>query len=405
LVVGNCLLFIYFFLIYVSSAGAGVPRGYRIDSSDFPGPVIEDHELRPLVRVGASDHIAFVGDLPYPNAELNGITTIADLAGGGAFDELYLTSELTPCVPQSSGAGSYSCPNETRALVPGPAAGGVFPVTDRCTQAAGAGKRLCPWGMNKWQGNPVQLVLGGVDGSWYERQWDFASTASNGPYFGINLTGGRPSGTSFVAGPSGLKNPDLVGRPAGAALFSSNGGGFVSNVDRVFWSFEKKGAPGAACPGPNQGCVLLRRQCWGPLVDPGNGNFPGVTASAYRSDKTPTNCAAPANGTNWETVMTGVDSFVLSYFDDAGAPITAAWDLGTAVDVESIGVDLVLSRKIAGTTAVSTYRSSQRFFINNNGGLVSLPPPPGAPPPPPPAHNHGGCGHHHCGQHGHGDHG
>ena len=87
--------------------GVGVPRGTSLDA--VAG------ELRPAVRIGTSTYLAFVGDLPYPNSELNGVAVLNDIKGettppdSGDDDEIIVTSELSPCAPQASGATTYSC--------------------------------------------------------------------------------------------------------------------------------------------------------------------------------------------------------------------------------------------------------------------------------------------------------
>ncbi|HEY4221798.1 MAG TPA: prepilin-type N-terminal cleavage/methylation domain-containing protein, partial [Myxococcota bacterium] len=227
--------------------GSGVPRGFRYDNPDFAPAQDPAHQLRPPVRVGQSDNIAFVGDLPYPNADLNGVVQIAQVAGAGN-DHVYLESELSPCVPQS-GAGNYRCPNQNTSLV------GSFAGVDQCK--AGSVTRLCPWKMNKWQNgsNGVHFIVGTPDGSWYEREWPIANaTVSDGGYFGININGGgAPNGSAWNGGASESLNQGPL--PGFDPLFGKASGTFASTVDRVFWSWEKRGAPGTACGGSAPDCV------------------------------------------------------------------------------------------------------------------------------------------------------
>ncbi len=355
----------------LSFLGVGVPRGYRMDTADFTSS-IETHQLRPPVRIGQTDHFAFVGDLPYPNADLNGVVQIA-LIPSTALDELYVGSELSPCIPETSSPGSYSCNNHLRALVPGPVSG-QFASTDECKQ--GQLTRLCPWGMNKWQGQTssfVPLILGGVDGSWYERRWKPTTTtnttdfATSGDYFGIRFSAGKGSSTGFNASASD------GALPTNAFFMAKNSGGFAAHLDRVFWSFEQAGSPGSKCTNPTAGCVLLRRQCWGQVNDPGASSFPAVSSSNFRSDSTPSNCTAPLDGTDWETVVTGVQSFGLSYFTDTGTAITGAWDIDKSSDVGAVQIDLTLQKTIPGGNGVATYHQRQRFYLENAGGLVDPP--------------------------------
>jgi hypothetical protein len=138
------------------------------------------------------------------------------------------------------------------------------------------------------------------------------------------------------------------------------------------------------------------------VLDPSAANFPVISNSSFRSSQTPTDCAAPNDGTNWEIVMTGVQAFTLTYFDDTNAILGTPWNAGQASDVRSIDVDMVLSRNINGTggTAQSTFHTHKRYFLENSGGLVSPPPStPAGPPPGPPPRAGGGCGRH-CGREG-----
>jgi prepilin-type N-terminal cleavage/methylation domain-containing protein len=381
----------------LSYLGVGVPRGYRMELADFPSS-IESHQLRPPVRVGQTDQLAFVGDLPYPNADLNGVVQIGMVpSASSSLDELYIASELSPCIPQATSPGNYSCNNHQTALVPGPGStsgstDGLFPSGDQCKQ--GQLTRLCPWGMNKWQKgtstSTVPLILGGIDGSWYERRWDLAQTTTNGSYFGIELNTGRSTSSGFDTSLSSAL-------PTNAVFMAKNSGGFAANIDRVFWSFEQAGSAGSACTNPAAGCVLLRRQCWGQIVDPGAKDFPLVSDTAFRSNKDPSNCTAPADGTGWETVVTGVQSFSLSYFDDLRAAISQPWDMDKSSDVGAIQLDITLQRKIPGGTGLTTFHQKQRFYLENAGGLVDPPTVFPTTATPKSRGTRGHCGHRRCG--------
>ncbi len=370
----------------ITAMGVGVPRGDRIDVPDFVG-TREDHQLRPLIRIGKPDNIVFLGDLPYPNADLNGIVTVADVGGGAALNHLDVTSEISPCVPSAGGATSYQCDNTTATLLTGPS-GGVFGAGDIC-DAGHPSSRLCPWALNKWESGShhVHLVVGAVDGGWYEREWNGSATATDGPYLGIALSNGAGSGNTFNSGGAPAVQLD--------EMFQKNAGGYAATVDRVFWSLEDSATPGNACPAGSTDCVLLRRQCWGRIVDPGAANFPKVGNGNFRSTATPTDCAPPTDGTGWETVMTGVSAFTLTYNDESGTSITGTWDLDSAAKVASVDVSLALSRKVSGSVQTSDFQMKKRFYIDNFGGLIDNAGAAAAPAghaPHPGGHGHGGCG-------------
>ena len=219
--------------------------------------------------------------------------------------------------------------------------------------------------MNKWQlrgANSVRLIFGGIDGSWYEREWDMGGFAVENPYFGINPDDAHPVGNAFT----GTSAPDVNQ----SHFFAGNAGGFISQVDRVFWSFEAPGAPGTACATTTPPfCVLRRRQCFGGVTDPAAANFPVVDDAAFRANLTPTDCSVPDNGTDWETIATGVRSFVLRTFDAAGTELTGAWTPTQASLAASIEVEVVMEAKVKGTTRTVSHRTKKRTLIINRGGI------------------------------------
>lgn len=341
----------------VAAAGVGVPRGMRNDTTPFTGGAPEDHQLRPIVRRAKPDHFVIVGDLPYPNADLNGVVTIAHLKSDN--HRTFVTSELSPCTPPSSSPGDYKCDSHLASPL------GPFPAADKCAQ--GSITRTCPWGMNKWQGGSrdIHLIYGGVDGSWYEREWDGADVDTDGPFFGIHITHASPNGNAWGGSDKDLP-PDR--------FFKPRGGGFIAQIDRVFWSLEEPGAPGTACSATTPPfCLLKRRQCWGAVIDPANANFPSVADGAYRSNQTPTECAPPLDGTDWETVIDGVRSVTFRYLDGANSALTGTWDKAAAAQVRAIEVDLLLEAKVKGSTRTVQQRAKKLVYMENRGGLVGNP--------------------------------
>lgn len=340
----------------IAAAGVGVPRGFRGDVPDFTGGTRESHQLRPVVRRFKPDHLVLVGDLPYPNADLNGMVTIANIKLGDDH-RTFVTSELSGCVPPASSPGDYVCDTSVASHL------GPFPAADLC-DSGNPGRRTCPWGLNKWQtrgANPVRLIYGGIDGSWYEREWDMTGTADDGPYFGMHIEHTSPNANTYTGSAKDLPQ---------ASFFAGGAGGFISQVDRVFWSFEAPGAPGTACATTTPPfCVLRRRQCFGAVTDPAAANFPVVDDAAFRANLTPTDCSVPNDGTDWETIATGVRSFVLRTFDAAGTELTGAWTPTQASLAASIEVEVVMEAKVKGTTRTVSHRTKKRTLIINRGGI------------------------------------
>ncbi|OGQ25252.1 MAG: hypothetical protein A2138_05155 [Deltaproteobacteria bacterium RBG_16_71_12] len=332
--------------------GVGVPRGTSLDA--VAG------ELRPAVRIGTSTYLAFVGDLPYPNSELNGVAVLNDIKGettppdSGDDDEIIVTSELSPCAPQASGATTYSCQQH---LVTGLPIGAT--AADDCTEGT-TGRRLCPWGLGKWQkdGNSsVSLVFTGPLGDWAHRRWAMGAGGGAGGWADV----GQAAGPHF-------DSHDEIDR----APFTSNASGVatVAHLDRVFYSLEAVG--GGACPNTGTAginCVLMRRQCWGPLGDPGAATFPAVAAGVIRSTANPAHCAAPANGTPWETVVNGVDRMTFRYFVDPATELSAPLDATDAAQVQYVEIELAITRQMAGSPVLQTQRMTRRFYLENSGGF------------------------------------
>ncbi|MBI1948206.1 MAG: hypothetical protein HYS27_21125 [Deltaproteobacteria bacterium] len=332
--------------------GVGVPRGTSLDAVTG--------ELRPAVRIATSTYFAFVGDLPYPNSELNGVAVLNDIKGettppdGGDDDEVIVTSELSPCAPEASGASGYACDQH---LVSGLPIGAT--VADKCVEGT-PGRRLCPWGLGKWQrdgNNSVSLVFTGPQGDWSHLRWAMGAGGGAGGWSSI----GEAAGPHFDSHAQ-LDRAPFTSNPSGV--------GTVAQLDRVFYSLEAVG--GGACPNTGTAgtnCVLTRRQCWGPLGDPGNASFPAVAAGVIRSDANPANCAAPDDGTPWETVINGVDLMTFRYFRRPGEELFAPLDATDASQVQYVEVELVISRLLAGSPVLQTQRMTRRFYLENSGGF------------------------------------
>lgn len=357
--------------------GAGVPRGFeanyrgelfhineyteRATSADFAAH--GNKQLRPAIRIGQPDYLAFIGDVPYPNAELNGIGSVGPLRYEFSppypeQDEVAVMSELSPCTPPGS-AGGYTCNSTTASLIAdvgGPNCG-----------PGNLNAPTCPWGLNKWQrtGLPVALVFSGLDGSWYRREWDPTGQ-------GITTSDNR----LFVHLEHVYDEP-RARLPRRVFQGASMGGGMVAQLDRIFYSVSAEGAPGSACS--DWPCTFWRRQCWGwdtRNTDPQDANFPAVGGTVMRPNTTPADCGAPNGGTPWERVMDDIETLTFAYFGPDGAPLTTPLTAASSARTRSIEVRLTLRRRLPGNSSSAPFirhHLTRRFWLENAGGLVTFP--------------------------------
>lgn len=351
--------------------GAGVPLGTNGDASSTSA---SNKSLLPILRVARDDNLVFLGDQPYPNAELPGLASLAYVgASGSSGHRIAVTSETSGfCIPPNgaTGSGLFGCETSKTTLLPdltsaGNCANGTGVITTSSTAADFTAARTCPWGMNKWQlgaSGLVYLTLVDGEGRWYERRNQSSGLGGgdvDGRYMGLHLEHDFPaSGDHFV------------GRPR---FFANAGGSYVTVMDRVFYAVEQTASPGTACTGAvGSDCMLRRRQCWGRLQDPTNATFPAAgTSSFVGSSSTQLNCDA-GDGTAWETVVSGVEDVTFRYFQDAttqvsgsgtGAPLSSA----QASTVRAIEVEVRLRKKIPGSSPARflTDVLRRRFFLSN----------------------------------------
>jgi hypothetical protein len=337
----------------ISFMGAGVPRGKRINSNS--GTTLTQ-ELRPFMRRATTTEMAFVGDLPYPNADYNGVMWITQYPpAAGAHHYFGVVSQLSgACMPyKSDTAAKFTCDATSTTMIEGEA---TFGASDKCTDLA-LGARTCPWGVNKHQGqsgNTTYIIISQVDGNYYEREWDAGD---------LTLAGGGGYRTRTVPAPVSdelvyihLNHNGSYTFTTYASFTSPHGTGFISHPDRVFWQYD------------NSNKRVLRRQCWGQPNDPNNASWPNVASGSVPA--TPTNCTAPNEGTDWETMMSNVDSFSLRYFTDINNPATpysGSWGLAPAGDLRSVEVEFGIKR-VAGTYN-TLHAMKRRFLIENRGGV------------------------------------
>ena len=145
----------------LSYVGVGVPYGRRLQSDGSVVTGAITNLPRPPIRSGREHQFSFVGDLPYPNAQLNGIASLSAIRSG---DHISIASELSPCGAPEDGQDN-GCRTENASLLN---VGGT-----RCTEN-NIGADSCPWGMGKFQpvGGSVDLIVGTLGGNFYERRWD-----------------------------------------------------------------------------------------------------------------------------------------------------------------------------------------------------------------------------------------
>lgn len=240
-------------------AGLGRPSRARRDGDRelFPGPLI------------AADvtSLAFVADLPRPDADLNGLSTFAANQSVPAMPNrgVALLNELNGGCDVDSSSPSACRTDEASLVLPAP---GVD------CRAAPFTAPTCPWGLKKYRPGEWLVFVDGV-GRWVERQVSSNLFSSATGRIALQLEERLP-----------------------ADFFEVPNRGWVASMDRVFYRLE--------------GHTVERKQCWSPL---------GVFASAS-SLSSP--CGASADGTAWEpllrTAVPGGLSF--RYFDVQGLELT-----------------------------------------------------------------------------------
>lgn len=326
----------------IAYAGVGVPFGVE---ADFP---TRNRRLRPVVRMATARQLAFIGDLPLPNSEVNGLAHVVDVdpAGFG----VAVASEVGPCAPRPG------CDTATQSLI-------AMPLVASCSTSAMSAPS-CPWGLGKWQPssagfNGQLLLLTDAEGSW---AWRRVSFNAGGPAV---ASVGAATGVAVVSDfPGGGANDGQVSRAryAGATLGTST----LATLDRVFYSVET--LAGAECTPTDRKCVLARRHCWGEVLDPTSAGFPApAPATAVTSAVTPAGCGVPAEGTAWEPVVNNVETLDFTYLDRNGATLSAPLSAAALEDVASVTVAIVIAREtsVDRPDLVVRARVERTFFLDN----------------------------------------
>jgi type II secretory pathway pseudopilin PulG len=296
----------------LSYLGVGLPPSKAICVDGGCG----GQSLGSAVRVGRADGLVIFGDLPLPNAELNGLVALTRLRGDVDSAFVAISSELNGvCAPPNiSAPAAMRCQTSRASLVPG-----AFTADDDCKDGA-LDARTCPWGLHKWVGtaaNPMAVLAVEPSGASHLRSWRGAFADVDNA-IGVQLDAPLPR----------------------APFFAPIGGGFLTTLDRVAWSFEKK--DGGVCNVSDGSCLLRRLQCWAAPSTPDDPLFPAPgSASRIASTTTLTGCGT-ATSTGWETVASGVTAFSLRYFSDNDTALPVPLSRADALRVRAIEVELTL---------------------------------------------------------------
>jgi type II secretory pathway pseudopilin PulG len=339
----------------VKFLGNGVPRGLVLTSGPGGPQTVNNAgsaQLRPPLRAAEPDAFAFVGDLPYPNADFTGVAMLGDIVDAiptdGDFETLIVTSELSGCAPKRTAGATYVCNSEQRTMVDIAAT-----FSDRCTDAA-MGARTCPWGLGKWQPNSsgeTTVVLTSPSGRWRRFQVEWSGGAVN------DGSTSRVTGARLTNDVNNAKE-DFVNSAAGA--------GAVAQIDRVFYSFESG--------------IVYRRQCWGNFTNVSAADFPGAGSAALTTSDTPQACTPPEDGTNWEAVADGISVFNVTYLQDRTSPGTltpigpSLTTLAQTAQVSAMTVTVEVSRTLpsptpGGAPTVLKQRFTRTYWLENAGGI------------------------------------
>lgn len=322
--------------------GAAVPTSVCAEG----GAACAGNDMLPTVRRAQHHSMAFFGDLPYPNSELNGVMALVEVVASTP-DLIKVTSELSGgCTPPSSGAtGNRNC--DTRAFS---SLTLVAAATDRCTGAQ-TNARTCPWGMGKWRpggGGDLDFQVVNPVGEWFERSHDATFNSfgdgdlQSGPdKLRLNIGGGSGAGVDLPADAAGV-------------------GSYVTTIDRVLWTIEEAGSPGTAC---TTDCVIRRNQCWGAILDPDQPAVPHFANADHWSNVAVQNCG-PLDGTGWEIIGANIASAQLAYLIDTGwtSTVSAA---ATAEQIRAVRLELTMRRTFPSTGKVLTQTYQRDFFLDN----------------------------------------
>lgn len=268
-------------------AGLGRPTRTRHegDGETYPGPLIAASETS----------LAFVADLPRPDASLNGLSAFAANPLNPPLPDrgVALLNELNGGC-DVEGSSLAACHTDEASMV-------LTPSGVDCS-ASPASAPSCPWGLKKYRPGEWLVLVDGV-GRWVERQVSSNLFATAGGRTALQLTERLP-----------------------ADFFDVPNRGWVASLDRVFYRL--------------QGEAVERKQCWSPA------GSPATVSNLSRP------CGSSTEGTSWEPMLRSATSKGLAfrYFDAQGVELTAL-PLSTADlrRVRRVEVQLHLSGSVLGT--------------------------------------------------------
>jgi len=273
-------------------AGLGRPSGPREDllQERFPPAVID----------ATTTSVSFIADVPRPNSNFNGLSTLADdQVTNMPANGLAVLNELNGSCDVLIGAGP--CTTDAASL--------LFPPNPGNGCDANNAAVTCPWALNRYQPNEFILVVK-ANGHWVERQLNNPPFASNGLRKSLAYAG--------VAIP--------------ATFFDGVNNGYVSTPDRIYYRL--------------QGTTVERRQCWGTVGTP--ADLPTLRAA----------CVPGPDGLGWEPLITG-STLTFQYYDAANTPLIVAPAVQVANPdlprIRRVQIQLHVERAPAPNAALMTY--------------------------------------------------
>lgn len=240
-------------------AGLGRPTRTRLEGDQelFPGPLL----------AASATGLAFVADLPRPDASLNGLSSFAanqavpPLPSGG----VALLNELNGGCDVDASSFSACRTDEASLLLPAPGAD--------CAGSSG-GAPSCPWGLRKYRPDEWLVLVDGR-GRWTQRRVDDDLFRGAGGRYALVLDSSPPA--DFFGG-----TPNR---------------GWAASLDRVHYRLS--------------GDAVERKQCWHAYPTP----------AALAATATP--CTLADDGTEWEPLLSTVPAggLGLRYLDASGAAL------------------------------------------------------------------------------------
>jgi prepilin-type N-terminal cleavage/methylation domain-containing protein len=240
-------------------AGLGRPTRARGEGEGeiFPGPLIAADQTS----------LAFVADLPRPDASLNGLSSFA-------------ANQAVPPMPDRSvallnelnggcdvdGSSPSPCRTDVASLL-------LTPSGVDCLRSPGSAP-TCPWGLKKYRPGEWLVLVDGM-GRWVERQVSSSLYASAGSRIALQLNERLPG--DFFAMPNR---------------------GWVASMDQVLYRLQSG--------------AVERKQCWSTV---------GYSATASSLSRP---CSSAVDGTQWEPLLrtAGTQGFTFRYFDVQGVELT-----------------------------------------------------------------------------------